>query len=92
MFSLEDDDEEQSQLANELIINMGKGKILVEKRSFLNNTGLCLSAREKVVNNSRIKIYPIKNLDKVLTPNQTPEPTPDSTLKPTVCNTPKPTK
>ena len=43
--SLEDADEGQSQFVKELK-DMGKAKILVEKRSFLNNAGLFIGARE----------------------------------------------
>ena len=62
--SLEDADEEQSQLINELK-DVGKGKISVEERSFLKNAALFLSARKEVVNNFKCKTFPIKNQDKI---------------------------
>ena len=46
---------------------MKKGKIPVEKRSFLNHSGLFLSARETFLIISKVKI-------------PTPEPTPDPIL------------
>ena len=52
--------------------DMGKTKIPVEKRSFLKSAGL----------------YPIKNLDKI----PTPEPSPESTPEPAVFDISKPTK
>ena len=50
--SLEDVDEEQSQLVNELK-DKRQGKALAEKKSFLNNEGLFSSVREKIINNSK---------------------------------------
>ena len=63
---------------------MDKGKTPIEKRSFINNVGLFLSAREKMLNHFKNKIFPIKNLDKI--------PTPKSTLVPTVFHAPAPTR
>ena len=60
--SLKDADEEQIQIANELKY-IGKGKMSVEKRSFLKNVGLLLSAREKILHNFKSKIFPTKNLE-----------------------------
>ena len=66
--------------------------MLVEKRSFLNNDRLFLSAKERVLNSFKSNIFPTKIPDKVPTPNATPDPTPDPTPKPIVFCTPKPTK
>ena len=43
---------------------MSKGKNPVEKISFLKNVGLLLSAGEKVLNNFKGKVFPIKSLGK----------------------------
>ena len=59
---------------------MGKGKSLVEKRYFLDDVGLLISAREKILNNFKDKIFPTKN------------PEPELQPKPTVFDTPKSTK
>ena len=56
---LETADEEQTYLFNEL-------KSI--SKSFLKNARLFLSAREKILNNFKNKIFPIKNSDKILTP------------------------
>ena len=53
---------------------MNRGKISLQKKSFLNNLDLFLSTREKILNNFKSKIFPIKNLGK----NPTTEPTPES--------------
>ena len=53
---------------------MNRGKISLQKKSFLNNLDLFLSAREKILNNFKSKIFPIKNLGE----NPTTEPTPES--------------
>ena len=37
----------------------------IEKRSFLSNLGLFFSSREKVLNNFRSKLIPIRILDKI---------------------------
>ena len=76
--SLEDADEEQNQVVS-VLKDTGKGKLPVEKRSFLQNAGLFLSAREKILNNFKSKIFPTKNPEKILAP----EPTVFDTLKPT---------
>ena len=55
---LQDVDEEQSQLIHELK-DMGKARISAQKR--------LLSAREKVLNNFKNKMFPIKNLDNIPT-------------------------
>ena len=59
---------------------MSRGKITVEKRSFLNNAVLSLSAREK--SNFKRKISPVKNLGKI----SAHEPTPKSTHEQMVVN------
>ena len=43
--SIEDTDKEQSQLANEFRVNINNGRIPLEKRYFLKNAGLFISAR-----------------------------------------------
>ena len=61
----------------------------VEKRSFPNNIGLFLSAREKILNNFRIKIFSTKNTipapkqapETVPAPKPAPEPTKHKTRK-----------
>ena len=50
----------------------------MEKRSFLNNIRLIFSASEKILNNFRSKIFPIKNT----IPEQAPEPEPKLALEP----------
>ena len=67
-------DEEQSKLVNELK-DEGKGKIPIEKRSFLNNVILFLGGREKILNNFKNKIFQINNLGKISTPAPTSKPT-----------------
>ena len=76
--SLEVADEEQSKLVSKLS-DIARGKIPVEKRSFLNNVVLFLSGREKILNNFRSNIFSTKKLDKTLTPELTPDPTPKHT-------------
>ena len=56
--SLQDADVEQSQLIHEWK-DMGKARISGQKR--------LLSAREKILNNFKNKMFPIKNLDNILT-------------------------
>ena len=67
---------------------MGNGKIPLERRSFLKNARLLLSARENVLNNFKSKIFPTTNSDEIPTTEPAPEPTPE----PVVFDTPKPTK
>ena len=43
--SIEDTDKEQSQLANEFRVNINNSRIPLEKRYFLKNAGLFISAR-----------------------------------------------
>ena len=42
---------------------MGKGKMPVQKRSFLKNVGLPLGAREKILDSFNSKIFPTKNFE-----------------------------
>ena len=58
--SVKDTDEEQSNLIS-ILKDINSGVKPVEKRSFLNNIGLFLIAREKILNNFRSKIFRIKN-------------------------------
>ena len=48
-----------SEVANELK-DMSKHKISVQKKSFLNNSVLSVSAREKNLDKFKSKIFPIK--------------------------------
>ena len=45
-----------------------------KKKSFLNNLGILCSAREKVLNSFRSRLFPIKNLDKIPTNEPATEP------------------
>ena len=65
--------EEQTYLLNE-VKSISKGKLPVEKRSFLKNERLFLSAREKIINKFKSKVFAIKNSYKTLTPEAQPEP------------------
>ena len=51
----------------------------LEKKSFLNNLGLLFSAREKVFNNFKSRLFPVKNLDKIPTSEPAAEPAADKT-------------
>ena len=84
--SVEDDDKEQIDLLNKLN-GINPGKITVEKRFPLNNTGL-FSATEKVIDSFKSNIIATKNPDKI----PTSEPTNEPRLDPTVFGTTKPTK
>ena len=57
--SIENVNRKQSNLAIELQ-NFEKGTKTLEKKSFLNNLGLLLSAREKVLNSFKGRLFPIK--------------------------------
>ena len=88
--SLKDADEEQSKLVNKLS-EMNKGKIPVDKRSFLIN--VIAQGKRKILNNSKSKIFPIKYLHRRTgIPDPTPEPTPAATPEAVIFDTPKPTK
>ena len=61
--SLKDaDDDEQSKFTNRLK-NIDKGIKSVEKKLFLSNIGLFFTAREKVHNNFKNRLFPIKNTE-----------------------------
>ena len=74
---------------------MDRGIKPVKKRSFLNSTGLFLSARENILQNFKSKIFPTTNLGKIPTPKPAPvsatEPTPDSKPDLTPKSKPDPT-
>ena len=55
------------------------GTKTVEKNVFLNNLGLFFSAREKILNNLKNKLFPIKNLEKTSTRELAPELAPGPT-------------
>ena len=57
--SIEGADNKQSYSANELK-NFDKGRKTLDKKSFLNNLGLLISAREKVFNRFKNRLFPIK--------------------------------
>ena len=58
-FIIKDADEKQRQLVHELK-DVGKAKIPVEKRKFLNNVRLLPNAGDKTLNSFKNKIFPIK--------------------------------
>ena len=58
----------------------------MEKRSFLNNIRLIFSTSEKILNNFRSKIFPIKNT----LSEQAPEPQPKLALEPAPEPAPEP--
>ena len=74
--TLEEADNEQSILVNELK-DIDKSIKQVVNKSFLNNIGSFLGAREKVFNDFKSIIFPIK--DRIRTP--APEPTPEPALE-----------
>ena len=61
----------------------------MKKNIFLNNLGLLFSATEKVLNNFKSRLFPIKNLDKILTCEPTPEKAAEPTPKVAKERTPK---
>ena len=80
---LEDADQEQSHLVNELRVS--KVNIPVEGKCFVKNARLFVSAREKFLNNVKCKMFPTKNLNKILTLNlkvfDTPKPAKEKSKK-----------
>ena len=72
--SLENADLKQSNFAIELKMLKKIQKHLKESL-FLYNLGLLLREREKVLNSFKSRLFPIKNLDKILTREPIPEPT-----------------
>ena len=63
--SLKDADDKQSNFATELK-NFDKSIKTIDTKSFLNNLGLFFSTREKVLNNFKSRIFPLKNLNQHL--------------------------
>ena len=63
----------QINFANDLK-NFEKGTEAIEKKCLLNNLGLLFNAREKVLNNYKIRLFSIKNLDKIPTTEPTTKP------------------
>ena len=57
--SLKDTDDDQSNFAAK-IKNLDRGKKQL-KNSFLSNLGLLFSAKERVLNNFKTKLFPKKN-------------------------------
>ena len=82
---LKDADNKPSNFATELK-NFDESIKTIDTKSFLNNLGLFFSAREKVPNNFKSRIFPIKNLDKTSARELTfesaiqpaPKPTPET--------------
>ena len=64
--SIEKADDKQSNFTNELK-NFDIGMKALEIKSFLNNLGLLFSAREKVPNSFKSRLFSIKNVDKITT-------------------------
>ena len=72
-FSIEKADNKQCNFANELK-NFDKGIKGLENNSFLNDLGLLLSARGKVLNSFKRRLFPIKFFDKIPKRQPTLEP------------------
>ena len=73
--SLKNANLKQSNFAIELKNFEKDTKTLEKKVFFLNNLGLLFSAREKVLNSFKGRLFPIKKLDKIPTSQPTTEPT-----------------
>ena len=58
-------DLKQSNFMTELK-NFEKGTKSLEEKSFLNNLGLSFSPRKNVFNSFKSRLFPIKNVDKIL--------------------------
>ena len=58
-------DLKQSNFMTELK-NFEKGTKSLEEKSFLNNLGLLFSPRKNVFNSFKSRLFPIKNVDKIL--------------------------
>ena len=71
--STEGANNKQSNFTNELK-NFDKGAKILDKKYFLNNLGLLFSAREKVLNSFKIRLFPIKECEQA--PDQAPEQAP----------------
>ena len=80
--STEKADNKQSNFANELK-NFEKGRKTLEKMYFLNNFGLLFSARKKILDNFKSRLFPIKNLNKIPTREPTPEKAAELATEPT---------
>ena len=87
--SLENADHKQNNFAIDLK-NFEKGTKKLSKKSFLNNLGLLFSAREKVLNSIKSRLFSIKNVDKIPTCQPTPEPAADPPPEVATKPTPKP--
>ena len=59
--------------------NFDKDIKAIQKNSFLTNLELLFSIGEKVLNNFKSKLFPIKNLEKIPTREQATEPTSETT-------------
>ena len=70
--SLKYSDDEQSNFAPKLK-NLDKSKETIEREFFKNNLGLLFSAKEKVLNKFKSRLFPIKNFDKIPICESTPE-------------------
>ena len=70
--SLKDVDDEQIKFAKKSK-NIDKSMKPVKKKLFISNTGLFFTAREKVLNNFKNRLFPIRDLE--------PEPEPESEPK-----------
>ena len=55
----------------------------MERSFFSSNLGLLFNAREKVINNFKSRLFPIRNLDKIPTREPTRELTPELSTEPT---------
>ena len=77
--SIERPDNKQSNFANELK-NFNKGTKPLDKTSFSNNLGLLFSAREKVLNSFKSRLFSIRNLDKIATREAAAEPATEKAL------------
>ena len=55
----------------------------IDKKTFLNNLGLFVCTREKVLYNFKSRLFPIKDLDKIPKRQTTREPAPELATEPT---------
>ena len=62
-------DNKKSYFVNELK-SFDKSTKALEKKPFLNNLGLLLSARDKVLNSFKSRLFLLKKLDKIVTREQ----------------------
>ena len=61
---------------------MKKEEKHLKKSLFLNTLGLLFGAREKVLNSFKNRLFPVKNLDKILTQETAPEPRAETAAEP----------